>query len=151
MLKRLFENFVRKATDWWFRVRAIEWLLLKSAFGVLIAIFAGPPLIAVIIRLIFGSVPDGYLIAQRALDVVDGWILAICSIVILVALALIVARFYVDAKGRSKKRVIVIEGRGLRDDDGSPLDKAVSAQHEGQVIPVLLDLRNRMDGKVIEP
>jgi len=45
MLKRLFENFVRKATDWWFRVRAIEWLLLKSAFGVLIAIFKVDPIV----------------------------------------------------------------------------------------------------------
>jgi len=151
MMKRLFENFVRRATDWWFRVTAIERFLLTSAIGLLAAIYGGVPLIAELLRLIIGSVPEGYLSAQRAINAVDGWILSICSVVILVALGLAIARFIADAKSRTKKRVIVIEGRGLRDDDGSPLDKAVSAQHEGQVIPILLDLRNRMDGTVIEP
>lgn len=151
MLTRLFENFVRRATDWWFRVTTIERFLLTSAFTLLVAIYAGMPLIAVLLRLIIGSVPERYLSTQRAIDAVDGWILGICSVVILVALALAIIRFVADAKSRTKKRVIVIEGRGLRDDDGSPLDKAVTDQHEGQVIPVLLDLRNRMDGKVIEP
>lgn len=151
MIKRLFENFVRRATDWWFRVTTIERFLLTSAIGLLAVIYGGVPLIAELLRLIIGSIPEEYLSTQRAIDAVDGWIFSICLVVILVALGLAITRFVADAKSRTKKRVIVIEGRGLRDDDGSPLDKAVAEQHEGQVIPVLLDLRNRTDGNVIEP
>lgn len=151
MLGRLFENFVRKATDWWFRVRAIERFLITAAFGLLIAIYGGPPLIAVLLHIAFGAIPAEYQSAVQVLDVVDHWILAICSIVILVALGLAVARFNGEAITRSKQRVIVVEGRGLRDDDGSPLVDAIPDDIPGQRIPVLLDLRNRMDGRVIEP
>ncbi|MCW9012292.1 MAG: SAVED domain-containing protein [Gammaproteobacteria bacterium] len=151
MLKRLLQNFVLKGTDWLFRARSIELLMIRSAFGVLIAIFGGPPLVAIILRFILGTVPEGYLDAQKAIDAIDGWILAICTIVILVALVMIFLRINHEVKSRTKKRVVVIEGRGLRDDDGAPLDQYISRKVEGQIIPVLLDLRNRLDGKVIEP
>jgi len=151
MLKHLFHNFVLKGTDWLFRARSIELQIIKSAFAVLIAVFGGPPLVAIILRLIWGTVPDGYLIAQKAIDNVDGWILLICSVAILAALGMFILRVRGETKNRSKKRVVVIEGRGLRDDDGAPLDQFVSGKVEGQIIPVLLDLRNRLDGKIIEP
>mgnify|MGYP000352611786 CR=1 FL=1 len=151
MLKRLFQNFVLKGTDWLFRARSIELLVLKLAFGVLIVIFGGPPLVAMILLIILGAVPESYLAAQKTLSAVDVWILAICSIVILVSLVMIILRVSRDTKSRSKKRIVVIEGRGLRDDDGSPLDQFISGKVEGQIIPVLLDLRNRLDGKIIEP
>lgn len=151
MFKRLFENFVLKGTDWLFRVRSIELFLIRSAFGVLVAIFGGAPLLAVVLRSFLGAVPEDYLAIQQALDTVDGWILAICTFVILVAVGLILVRTRSEAKRRSKKRIIVIEGRGLRDDDGSPLDQVILGKWEGQVTPVFIDLRNRMDGRVIEP
>lgn len=151
MLKQLFENFVRKGTDWLFRARSIEAIMLKTACGVVIAVFAGAPLIAVMLRLVIGAVPERYLAAQRTIELVDGWILAICSIVILVALGLIINRARVDARNRSRKRVIVVEARGLRDDNGSSLNQVVSESCRDQIIPVLLDLRNRLDGRVIEP
>lgn len=151
MLKRLFENFVLKATDWLFRTRSIEAVIMKSALASLVAIFGAPPLIAVLLRIGLGSVPEGYLAAQAALDLVDGWILIICSIIIAVALVLIVLRRRSEVKILAKKRVIVIEARGLRDDDGSPLEEAIKGNFNGQIIPVLLDLRNRLDGKTIEP
>lgn len=151
MLARLFENFVRKATDWWFRVRAIERFLITAAFGLLVAIYGGLPLIAIVLRLALGAVPSEYQSAVQTLALVDQWILAICSVVILAALGLAIARFRGEAKTRAKQKVVVIEGRGLRDDDGAPLVDAISEDLPGQRIPVLLDLRNRMDGKVIEP
>lgn len=151
MLGRLFENFVRKATDWWFRARAIERFLITAAFGLLIALYGGPPLIAIVLRMAFGAVPTEYQSAIKALDVVDHWILAICSVVILVALGLAIARFHGEASSRTKNRVVVIEARGLRDDDGSPLVGAILDELPGQHIPILLDLRNRMDGGIIEP
>ncbi len=151
MLKRLFESFATKAIDWWFRVSAIERFLVTSGVGLLIAIFGGVPLIAELLRMAIGAVPEAYLNAQGKIDAIAGWILGIGFLMIVVGLGLAIARFVGDAKSRSKKRTIVIEGRGLRDDDGSPLEGTVGKQIKGQVVPVLLDLRRRMDGKVIEP
>lgn len=151
MLKRLFENFATKAIDWWFRVSAIERFLITTAVGLFIAIFGGIPLIAELLRIAIGAVPEGYLSAQGEIDAAAGWILGIGFLMIVVGLGLAVVRFVGDTKARSKKRIIVIEGRGLRDDDGSPLGGMVEKQMKGQVIPVLLDLRRRMDGKVVEP
>ena len=151
MMKRLFESFATKAIDWWFRVSAIERFLITTAAGLLIAIFGGVPLIAELLRIAIGAVPEGYLNAQGKIDAVAGWILGIGFLMIVVGLGIAIARFIGDVKSRSKKRIIVIEGRGLRDDDGAPLDGTVGKQVEGQIVPVLLDLRRRMDGKVIEP
>ena len=151
MLNRLFEQFASKAINWWFRVPTIERFLLKCAFGLLVAIYGGNLFIVVMFRLFLGAVPEGYLNVQRTFDAVDGWIIGTCLWVILVALGFAIARFVREMKGRNRKKVVLIEARGLRDDDGSPLEKAVSSYFEGQIIPVLLDLRNRMDGVVIEP
>ena len=151
MLKRLFESFATKAIDWWFRVSAIERFLITTAVGLLIAIFGGIPLIAELLRIAIGAVPEGYLNVQGKIDTTAGWILGIVFLMIVVGLGLAIARFAGDAKARSKKRIIVVEGRGLRDDDGAPLEETVRKQIEGQVVPVLLDLRRRMDGTVVEP
>ena len=151
MLRRLIENFILKGTDWIFRATSFEALLLKSACIVIIFIFSGPPIIVEILRMVLDTVPEKYLEAQRKLDVVDEWILAICSLLIIVSIILTVQKNRRESAAKAGKRLIVIEGRGLRDDDGSPLDQAVTKDFEGKIIPILLDLRNRMDGKVIEP
>ena len=151
MLKRLIENFVLKATDWWFRVSAIERYLITSGTGLLIAIFGGVPLIAELLRLALGAVPERYINAQQWLSTVDLWILGIASVMVSVGLCLAVARFVGEAKRGSRKRVIVIEARGLRDDDGAPLAEAVAQHFQGKIITCLLDLRNRLDGQVIQP
>ena len=151
MLKRLIENFVLKATDWWFRVTAIERFLITSGITLLIAIFGGVPLIAELLRLALGAVPEGYINAQKWLSTADLWILVIASVMVAVGLVLAVARFVGEAIRGAKKRVIVIEARGLRDDDGAPLAEAVAQHHQGKITTSVLDLRNRMDGQVIQP
>ena len=60
-------------------------------------------------------------------------------------------RFSRDNELRNRKKVIVIEGRGLREDDGSPLAAAVPSDIIGQRIGVLLDLRQRKDGVIVDP
>lgn len=60
-------------------------------------------------------------------------------------------RFSRENELRNRKKVIVIEGRGLREDDGSPLTQAVPSDIVGHRIGVLLDLRQRKDGVVVDP
>ena len=151
MSRSLIDHFLRRAIDWLFRVRTVERYLIAAAFGVIIAIFAGPPLVVFVLGLIFDAVPDEYLAMVRVVDDVDLWILWICSIVILVGLCIVGWRVFLDSRTNSRRRVIVVEGRGLRDDDGRSLVKAIPKSVPGQRISLLLDLRNRTDGRVIEP
>jgi len=79
MLGQLFENFVRKATDWWFRVRSIERFLITAAFGLLVMIYGVVPLIAIFLRVALGAVPPEYQAALQVLDLVDHWIWPYCN------------------------------------------------------------------------
>ena len=151
MFRSLIDHFLRRAIDWLFRVRAVERYLIAASFCVIIAIFAGPPLAVFVLGLIFDAVPDEYLAIVRVVTDVDLWILSICSVVILVGLCIIGWRLVLESRTNSRRRVIVVEGRGLRDDDGRSLVKAIPKSIPGQRIPLLLDLRNRTDGRVIEP
>ncbi|MCY3673722.1 MAG: SAVED domain-containing protein [Paracoccaceae bacterium] len=151
MIKKLFERFAFKAIDRLFRVPSIERFLLRCGLGVLIVIYGGFPLTVILIRLFLDGVPEGILNAQQAIEKVDIWIIGTCLLIIIVALGISIARFIGDRNYLKQKKIILIEARGLRDDDGSPLEKTVSNKFEGQIIPILLDLRNKMDGKVIAP
>lgn len=61
-------------------------------------------------------------------------------------------RFVDDRRRTSRKRVLVIEGRGLRDGPGAPLVDAVPSAAEGHRELLMLDLRQRVeDGVIVEP
>lgn len=150
-MKRLFENFVLKGTDWLFRKKSIEALLLKLGFGTLIAVFAGGPLLVELLRIFLEAVPEQILEVQDSIQRLEGYIFGLCTLVILFALFLIVYKKFQERKSNSRKCTIVIEGRGLRDDDGDSLDAFIGQAIDHQMIPIKLDLRNRLDGMIIEP
>lgn len=151
MLRRHFDNFLTKLIDWWFRVTTIERFLIGTGVGLLIAIFGGMPLILGILRFALGALPEGVVRFEAALETIDVLIFGVALLLIAAGLAFATARFVGEAQARSKLRNIVIEARGLRDDDGNPLANKVAKHQKGTVVPVLLDLRNRLDGQVIAP
>lgn len=151
MLRRHLENFLAKLIDWWFRVTTIERFLIGTGAGLLIAIFGGVPLILELLRFSLGAVPEGVVRIEAAIETIDALIFGVASLLIFVGLVLAITRFVGEARARSKFRNIVIEARGLRDDNGSPLADTVTKHQKGTVVPVLLDLRNRLDGQVIAP
>ena len=52
----------------------------------------------------------------------------------------------------ARKRVIVIEQRGLRDTSDTPLEDVVPDSIEGVTVPLLIDLRQRVrDGQIVNP
>lgn len=51
----------------------------------------------------------------------------------------------------SRKRVIALEVRGLRDFRGAPLADAIPAQWEGRRESMLVDLRQISDGAILQP
>jgi len=151
MLKRHFDNFLNKLIDWWFRIATIERYLIGTGVGLLVAIFGGVPLILEILRFVFGAVPEGIVRFEAELETIDVLIFGAALLLIIVGIAFASARFVGEARAQSKLRNIVVEARGLRDDDGNSLASAVAKNHKGSVVPILLDLRNRLDGQVIAP
>ncbi|SDF07386.1 SAVED domain-containing protein [Rhodospira trueperi] len=151
MLKRHFDNFLTKLIDWWFRITAVERYLIGTGVTLLIAIFGGMPLILELLRFILGAVPERIFHFEAELETIDVLIFGAALLLIVVGIAFAIARFIREARAQSKLRNIVIEARGLRDDDGNPLADTVAKHQKGTVVPVLLDLRNRLDGQVIAP
>lgn len=151
MLKRHFDNFLTKFIDWWFRVTTVERFLIGTGVSLLIAIFSGVPLILELFRVALGTLPEGVVRFEAALETIDILIFGAALLLIVGGFVLAIVRFVGEARARSKLRNIVIEARGLRDDDGNPLAEKVAKHQNGTVVPVLLDLRNRMDGRVIAP
>lgn len=151
MLRRHFDNFLTKLIDWWFRVATIERFLIGTGVGLLVAIFGGVPLILELLRFALGALPEGVVRFEAALQTIDTLIFGAALLLIVAGLAFATARFVGEARASSKLRNIVIEARGLRDDDGTPLADTVAKHQKGTVVPVLLDLRNRLDGQVIAP
>lgn len=150
MLRQHFDNFLSKLIDWFFRVKKIERYLIGTGVTLLIAVF-GSPLIIEVLRFALGVLPEGVVRFEEAFETVHVCILGVALLLIAFGLAFATARFVGEARARSKLRSIVIEARGLRDDDGSPLADTVAKHQKGTVVPVLLDLRNRLDGQVIAP
>ncbi|MCT4372031.1 SAVED domain-containing protein [Yangia mangrovi] len=99
----------------------------------------------------WGSLPEGAARLENKLEDIDFYILAVGLVLIVSGIAFAVARFIGEARAQSKFRNIVIEARGLRDDDGNSLADTVAKHQKGSVVPILLDLRNRLDGQVIAP
>lgn len=151
MLKRHFDNFLTKLIDWWFRVTTVEQFLIGTGASLLIAIFGGVPLILELFRVALGTLPEGVVRFEDALETLDILIFGVALLLIVGGFVLAIVRFVGEARTRSKLRNIVIEARGLRDDNGNPLADKVAKHQKGTVVSVLLDLRNRLDGQVIAP
>ncbi|MBL4874307.1 MAG: SAVED domain-containing protein [Rhodobacteraceae bacterium] len=151
MLKELFEYGVRKAIDWYFRVRSPQALLIAGGTGLLLAVIAGPPLIELVLRMGFGAVPEQYRGFAETLNGLKVSAMAIASLMILSGILLIFLKRSDDKSAISSKRVLVVEARGLRLDKGTPLLAALGEEFAGQKVETLIDLCNREDGKALEP
>jgi len=74
------------------------------------------------------------------------------GLLILVGLVWEVVRYCAEQRRLSRKKVIVIEARGLRDGVGKPLADAMPDNVEGHREPVIIDLRQGViDGHIVSP
>lgn len=151
-MKPLLEYFVRSATDWLFRRRLPGWLVMSAGLGCL-AISVGTGLN---LKMSFpwhdgkfeinfdnvGSTPEHIVYAFAILGI----------FLILVGLVIVVHYYWTNHTQLSRKKIIVIETRGLRDTSGTPLIEAVPRNQKGQRDPILIDFRQRIqDGLIVEP
>ena len=151
MLKKLFEYGVRKAIDWYFRIRSAPTILLKSGTALLLAAIVGTPILILIVRSAMNLGPDQLHGFVETLDGLKIWVAIVGAAMIACGIILIFLGWFEGKASRSSKRVIVVEARGLRLDKGTPLLAALGEEFAGQKVETLIDLCNRDDGKALEP
>ena len=60
--------------------------------------------------------------------------------------------YRVEQKRLSRKRVVVVEARGLRDTSGTPLVESIPSSWKGHRDQILIDIRQRIkDGEIVAP
>lgn len=142
---------IRSAAGWFFRARYPESWVFRGAVAVLVAIHNANWIVRYSGSIwgtsgtveigTAGTIPDGIL-----------WSVTVICALLMIGSAIWAWRRYSDEQERlSRKKVFVIESRGLRDDDGSPLQAAVPNSIAGTRMDYLLDLRQRKDGLIVEP
>ena len=94
MLKRLFDYGVRKAIDWYFRVRSAQTLLLKSGTTLLLAAIVGTPLFIFLARSVLNLGPDQLHVIVDTLDGPRTWVAIVGAIMIACAIILIFLRWF---------------------------------------------------------
>ncbi|HEJ7891022.1 TPA: SAVED domain-containing protein [Serratia liquefaciens] len=136
-----------KLVDWKTRQRKIQYLVMLLGAGILSANkYLGQSL----------TLRKGDL--QLALSLSEGNIIT-DYLVNIVAILIILGGFiwllidaYQKAKIAVRKKVVVVEGRGLRKVATTPLHKVVAKHFSGKIDPLTIDITQRLrDGEVIYP
>ncbi|MFK0382479.1 SAVED domain-containing protein [Agrobacterium sp. NPDC090273] len=146
----------RDTADWAFR-EFIKYLFRPKGFEVKVAALCIPVLVALLGGnwLVKATIDGDYSVEFGSTNIIPDsaqWSLVTIFVVVFVSCFVIGwKRFTRENELRNRKKVIVIEGRGLRDDDGSPLAAAVPSEIVGHRIGVSLDLRQKRDGAIIDP
>ncbi|WP_165671475.1 SAVED domain-containing protein [Metapseudomonas otitidis] len=142
----MINYFLRSLIDWAFRRRSTGLALVR--FGV-------PLLLAVLVGLTVGvEIPSSQGVMTFKWDssgstgALSWGVFVIASLIVLVGLCLIIR----DVREEGRKKVIVIEARGLRDWQGQPLASAVPWSIPGRREQVIVDLRQGLvDGQIVSP
>ncbi|QSY96044.1 SAVED domain-containing protein [Rhizobium bangladeshense] len=148
MYRQTLDWGLREFVKFLFRPRGFEGKGITASAAILVAIFGGNFLA----RLRIGDDLD---LQLTSTNIIPDWVqwptVAICIAVFVSSVLMGWKRFNRENEIRNRKKVIVVEGRGLREDDGAPLAAAVPSDIVGQRIPVMLDLRQRRDGVIVAP
>ena len=151
-MKGLLKHFIRSAIDWLFRRRSPALLIVRFGVTCLALAFGAGWVLDVSLPFQDGQVEVG-LNSAGGTPVIIVYAAAIIGAV-LVAIGLVweIVRYRAEQRRLVRKKVIVVEARGLRDSSGAPLIDALPPRLEGHRDHVLVDLRQRVkDGEIVVP
>ena len=151
-MKNLLVHFFRSAVDWLFRRRSPALLVMR--FGVICLAFAFGAGWVLDMSFPFqgGHIEVGLNSAGGTPAIII--YAAATSGVALIAVSLVweIVRYRAEQRRLARRKVIVVEVRGLRDNSGAPLIDALPPSLEGHRDHVLVDLRQRVeDGEIVAP
>lgn len=151
-MKRILEYAARKGVDYFTRIRTIPRILIGSGTGLLF--YQG-------VRASFPAVDFWWYregssgrvaVSDAPAEYLTIAILVLAALLIAVGAAWAFRDQRVDEKRLAKKKAIVIESRGLRDEKGRSLSAEVSDDMGCQVEDAVVDLRHfNQDGRVVNP
>lgn len=151
-MKILYRHFLKSLIDWIFRRRSPA-LIMKSAGLVCTTLaFGAGWVLDVSIPFLDGQVDISF-------DSSGGAPTFLVYAVGIVGLGLLITgfcweifRYRTERKSLERKKVIVMEARGLRDSGGTPLIEAIPASLEGYRDLFPIDMRQGIkDGEIVEP
>ncbi|EOE0854154.1 SAVED domain-containing protein [Klebsiella oxytoca] len=142
----MIKYFLRSLTDWLFRRRSPGVIIIKAGVSLLVVILAG---LAFRVTIPTSLGPFTFSWDSSGGAGVLGWcVFIIASLIVLFGAFLIIFNICQE----SRRRVIVIEARGLRDWRGEPLASAVPSTIAGRREQVIVDLRQGIvDGQIVSP
>jgi hypothetical protein len=148
MSRETFNWVTREFVKFLFRPKAFEGPIATGCFAVLVALLGWDWFVR-------ATSPDGHSIEISSANAIPAGVqlplVAIFTAIIIFCVWVGWKRFSRENELRNRKKVLVVEGRGLRADDGSPLTAAVPLELVGHRIGILLDLRQHKDGVIVEP
>ena len=151
-MKDLFRQFASSFIDWFFRRRSPALVTMRiGAYCLALSLGAGWVL-NVSLPFRDGDIDVSFDSAGATPVVIVYATVFISLLIIVIGLAWEIARFRAESRRTSRKKVIVIEARGLRDVGRSSLIDAVPPRLKGSRDYMLLDLRQRVrDGEIVAP
>lgn len=147
-MRGILEHLTKQFISWRFRKRSPFVNAFSVSGAILIAVFGLGNLTGAL------SYRD-FTFELTQSDSIESTILTGAVVVCLIVFLLSFIAFFVqvlrDCLSGKKERIIVIEGRGLRDDDGVSLADSLNDEFPKIRLPYILDLRQRLDGKLLQP
>jgi SMODS-associated and fused to various effectors sensor domain/SAVED-fused 2TM effector domain len=148
LLRHAFRTFI----DWIFRRRSPALQVMRIGLSCLTIALSVSWVLDVSIPFQGGKLAFNLNTGEGAPGLVVGGVALLGGILILVGLIWEIVRYRAEQRRLSRKKVIVVEARGLRDGVGKALADAVPANLEGHRDPVILDLRQGVvDGQIVSP
>lgn len=145
-MRHHLDNFIAGGIIWFWRKRSSGVVVLGLIVPVLIVLLGASWALSVII-----PSPNGEL--KFSIDTTQGpptYLIIFAIIVIIVFVSLGIYLLVAEQKRENKKRVVVMELRGLRDTTGNPLKDKIPDNIIGRREQILVNIR-RSDGKILDP
>ena len=141
----LLKHFIRSLIDWLFRRRSSALRIMRIGVSCLALAFGAGWALEVSFPSSDGRIDVGF-------DSAGGTPVIVVYLTGIVGLVLIISGYRAERHRVARKKVIVIEVRGLRDGSQSSLINALPPRMEGHHDHVLVDLRQRVkDGEIVAP
>lgn len=145
-MKKHFDHFIRSWIDFIFQRPLPGMRLIKWGVTLILTTFAGFVLTV--------GIPTQNGRIDVSFDSGAGTPAFVLALILTLAFLLIIGGIlwlFVDLRRESRKQVLAIELRGLRDMSGQPLISAIPKRFTGRRASLLLDIRQGADGVLLSP
>ena len=148
----LIQHFIKSFIDWLFRRRSPGLLTMRIGLACLALAFGAGWALNVSFPFQGGQIDVG-------LDSAGGtpirliWAAAIIGLfMILAGLGWEIVCYTFEQRRNARKKIVIVEARGLRNTTGAPLVEFIPSRIQGRRDQVLVDLRQRVkDGEIVAP